>query len=124
MNKWVISIIILAVLAAAGFYISRPEPKSTTVDSPALNREADNFEQEGNLVRGNPGMKTDAWYLIYEKPGQPALNVELRFTGSSICVERGQENICNPDKLEPGRRARVAGGKDGEAVNVTRLEMN
>lgn len=35
------------------------------------------FDQEGNLVRNNPGMKAGVWYLVYEKPGQPALGSEL-----------------------------------------------
>lgn len=36
-----------------------------------------NFSADGNAVRNNPGMKPNVWYLVYEKPGSPALTVEL-----------------------------------------------
>lgn len=35
------------------------------------------FSSEGNATRNNPGQKPNVWYLIYERPGSPALSLEL-----------------------------------------------
>ena len=35
------------------------------------------FSSDGNVTRNNPGQKPDVWYLTYERPGSPALSLEL-----------------------------------------------
>ncbi|MGE5298318.1 MAG: GerMN domain-containing protein [Acidobacteriaceae bacterium] len=55
-----------------------------------------NFAEHGVLIKDNPGLKPNVWYLSYEKPGQPALSVQLDLAdlqttgltkGSSVSVE-------------------------------------
>lgn len=35
------------------------------------------FSSEGNVMRNNPGQKPNVWYFVYERPGAPALSLEL-----------------------------------------------
>jgi hypothetical protein len=52
----------------------------------------------GQLIRDLPGMKQNAWYLIYEKPGAPALQAELVFNEKSTCFLGDTQGAC-PDIL-------------------------
>jgi uncharacterized protein YxeA len=81
------------------------------------------FDQIGNLVRNNPGMEEDIWYLVYEQPGQPALTTSLIFTSSSICAEENENIICDTEKLTQGNRVRILGEEKEEGVEVIRLEQ-
>lgn len=35
------------------------------------------FSSEGAVTRNNPGQKPNVWYFVYERPGSPALSLEL-----------------------------------------------
>lgn len=76
------------------------------------------FSETGNLVRNNPGLKPDVWYLVYEESGQPALNAELRFTNDSMCVTGEDEEVCDTDDFTQGDRVRVVGEEDDDVVTV------
>ncbi len=68
----IVLVLVLAALGYAAYYFSSNQdtpPAEITV----------NFTQVGTTIRNNPGFKPDVWYLSYEKPGQPALSVELDF---------------------------------------------
>ena len=58
------------------------------------------FSETGHFTRDNPGLKPGVWYLVYEKPGAPALTAELRFTSASSCKYGPTEGSC-PDVLLP-----------------------
>lgn len=81
------------------------------------------FDQTGNLIRNNPGLEPDVWYLSYEQVGQPGLTVMLQFEPSSVCAEGDVNSTCDPDALEQGQRVHILGEwVDVEAVRVIRLE--
>lgn len=48
-----------------------------------------NFVRIGTVVFGNPGLKKDTPYLIYEEAGAPALYKELVFDEQSSCAVSG-----------------------------------
>lgn len=68
-----------------------------------------NFTATGNLVKNNPGLKPDVWYLIYEKPGAPALRVELKF------------NNVDTTSFSQGERVSIEGMLQGSVVTVSRI---
>ena len=53
-----------------------------------------NFDETGHFVKDNPGLKPGVWYLVYEKPGAPALIAELVFDDKSICTWGDVKGAC------------------------------
>jgi len=68
-----------------------------------------NFSETGNLVKNNPGFKSGVWYLVYEKAGSPALNVEIKFSGDSTCKIDTISQPCQQIVFENGDKAVVVG---------------
>lgn len=88
-------------------------PATETVSQSVIN-----FDQIGHFVKNNPGLKPSVWYLVYEKPGSPAITTELSFTPMSICEYNGKTGIC-PDVLLPSSAlTRVQGYMDNGIVSV------
>ncbi len=96
---------ILLLIIVVGFFAYNFGASST--DTPP---EEINFNEEGNLIKNNPGFKPGVWFLVYEKAGSPALSVELLF-----------EKIEEPN-LTVGQRVYVEGILNGSVVSVTKLE--
>jgi hypothetical protein len=84
-----------------------------------------NFNETGHLVKDNPGLKPGVWFLVYEKPGVPALTTELSFDSGSKCKLNGTEGIC-PDVLLPGSALTKIEGveKDGIVRVVSAVSGN
>jgi len=80
-----------------------------------------NFSETGNLVKDNPGFKPGVWYLVYEKPGAPALNAELKFNEDSFCQVGSVSQSCQITPFEAGDRAQVTGWKIDDAVIVKNM---
>jgi hypothetical protein len=112
----------LAVIAIGiYFYASRevgdgetPPPPPAAVDQPGIN----NFSVEGNVVRNNPGMESNIWYLVYDEPGAPGRNAKLTFTDASHCVIGDFDGVCTHSLVIVGARVEVTGFRDGEQVFV------
>jgi hypothetical protein len=77
------AILVIAVAAYLG-YVSAPLAHAPTATSttPVATSTVPSFVAEGNVVRNNPGLKPNVWYLLYEQPGKPALSVELDLNGA------------------------------------------
>ncbi|MDD5071852.1 MAG: DUF3828 domain-containing protein [Patescibacteria group bacterium] len=76
-----------------------------------------NFNETGNLV-----YRDNAWKLVYEKPGKPALTVDLEFGSDCVCYPGdGRENPCRPTLWEEGYRATVSGKRDGDTIETASL---
>ena len=80
--KFNIAITILAailVIAVASYlgYVSAPIAHAPTKSGQEPATTTPSFIADGNVVRNNPGLKPNVWYLVYEKPGAPALTLEL-----------------------------------------------
>jgi hypothetical protein len=67
------------------------------------------FSETGNLVlRQKDGQ--DRWFLVYEKPGQPALSVSLAFIQESFCdLGSGLAPCGDVSQFTQGQRAEVIG---------------
>jgi hypothetical protein len=74
-------------------------------DSGAVN----DFSETGNLVlRQKDGQ--DRWFIIYEKPGQPALSASLAFIQESFCdLGQGLAPCGDNPQFVQGQRAEVIG---------------
>lgn len=74
-----------------------------------------NFNETGHLVINNPGLTPGVWYLIYEKPGAPALYKQLSFEEGSICSFNGNKGTC-PDVLLPSSALTNVQGLEKEGI--------
>ncbi|MDZ7726048.1 MAG: hypothetical protein U5L75_00505 [Candidatus Campbellbacteria bacterium] len=79
------------------------------------------FEETGNLVRNNPGMKEGVWYMVYESPGSPASTQELLFTDRSECVTPEGSEVCDAESFSNGYRVKIEGIEKAGVVEVSRL---
>lgn len=109
-------VLILAVYLGLRYFggeQNSPSPTSTPNNS--------SFQRTGNLVKNNPGLKPDTWYLIYEQQGAPALTSELVFNNSSTCLFGNYGLDCSKLTLNNGSRTTVEGKLSGNVVTVSKL---
>lgn len=78
------------------------------------------FDESGNITANNSG---SGWDLVYEKPGQPALRIDLSFLPVSECIIVAERRSCESVAWEVGARVRITGMLVGETVNVTTLTI-
>ncbi|OGE74050.1 MAG: hypothetical protein A3I07_01200 [Candidatus Doudnabacteria bacterium RIFCSPLOWO2_02_FULL_42_9] len=112
-NIAAVVVLILIGLAVERFAIRRESP-------PPIPQET-NFDFTGHIVRNNPGLKPDTWYLIYEKPGQPALNVELKFDEKSFCFVNDQSIFCSEYTFTVGQAIHVEGVEKDNIVLIRQM---
>jgi hypothetical protein len=72
--KIIISILLIGLLGAGAWVVYREYGAETQVQQQEQS-ETINFSHAGNLVKDSS--RPNAWYLVYELPGSPALRVEL-----------------------------------------------
>lgn len=119
MKKISILIIAAAIIGGAGYYGWQWNAKQNNiVPGPETPH---NFEATGNLVRNNPGMKENTWFLVYERPGAPAMNIELSFSDSSKCFVGASSTACSEIGVPNGSRANVEGNILKTVVDVSSL---
>lgn len=58
------------------------------------------FDETGQLLKNEPGLKAESWYLKYEHTDGTKLASELAFDTNSRCISNGSEGKC-PDVLLP-----------------------
>ena len=110
MQKVLLFIIVIAVIGAGAYYFffaSKGEVKEI------------NFSETGNLVIDT----LDNWYLVYEKPGAPALSVVLNLTGKTKCFEGDMQKKCSTLAVEEGERAEVRGYESEGMVEVSEIRF-
>ncbi len=128
MNKKIgLLLIILALLIGMGTYAlirlnQRIDTINTETTTPPQTSQQINFVETGTLTRNNPGQPQGEWFLIYEQPGAPALNVQLNITQNSQCFNSTQLP-CTQANLQPGDRVLIRGVRENNTVEVTRLEV-
>lgn len=83
-----------------------------------------NFSETGNIAKNNPGLKPNAWYLIYEQPGAAALNVELSFDENSFCQINSVSQPCLITTFSNGDKIEVTGRETDNLVIVKNLIVN
>lgn len=112
---WLLSTIVLGNIPSRN---NQPTGTTTQNISTPLGQ---NFSEAGNIVRNNPGQLSGVWYLIFERPGQPALSAPLLFNESSTCQNSFSSELCNPGELPYGARVEVKGVQSPSGVQVTNL---
>lgn len=130
MNTRTLSILLFAVLLAAGaFYFtfmtprereeSSPSPSSSPFASPTVQI----FEEAGNIISGNPGLKEGVWYLVSEEPGAPGITRELIFPENMACQGDGEFLICQKMTFEAGDRVHIRGSRNNTIVEVSGISF-
>ena len=103
--------VFVAIFATLLFLVGSTRPTNMSVNI--------NFDETGHFVKDNPGLKPGVWYLVYEKPGAPALTAELMFNDKSICIWGGKSGPCPEVFLPRSSLTRVRGVMtDSGAVRV------
>lgn len=111
MNKTIILIILIAAILGAGgaiYYLAHFNNLAAPVLVGKVPAPAE-FSAAGNLIKNNPGLLTNVWYLNYEQPGAPAIDAVLVFDDKSVCVLAGAQAVCDESKLKRGDRVDVEG---------------
>lgn len=80
------------------------------------------FEETGNLIRNNPGLKPNVWYFLYEKPGAPAIAVEILFDSGSICISGANRTACSENTFAEGERVNIKGSRERSVIRVLELK--
>ncbi|MDF1497112.1 MAG: hypothetical protein P1P90_03550 [Patescibacteria group bacterium] len=84
-----------------------------------------NFSEMGNITNWDvsTGKYVDDWALTYEKPGSPAVRVDLILDDKSVCVVANEEYDCREVLTNEfnGKRLYVQGVRDGDVVTVKRI---
>ena len=122
-EKQKIGVLIIVLMLAVGLVASFfPAGFFAPKDKENDGGEKFNFSQTGVLTQNNPGLKPNTWYLVYEKPGAPALTAELKIDSQSVCgYEEGTEVPCSAISFENGQPAKIIGTEEGETVAIRNL---
>lgn len=100
-----------------------PGGEDSRIDDPFQSAGGNGFYETGNMVKNNSGLKPDVWYLVYEKPGSPAVNVEISLKADSSCITRGVSQSCEKISFSYGQRVNVKGVKVGAIVKADSIEI-
>jgi len=76
-----------------------------------------NFSKTGNLL------DREEWILLYEEPGNPAIDVSLKFTPASRCDLGNGESACDTSQFENGSLVTVKGHREDKEVTVATLKL-
>jgi len=117
-----IAVLITLILLIGGAYYwfvwrtprQNATPPMVSLDQPGTN----NFSKAGTIVRNNPGMKPDTWYLVYDESGAPARSVELLLTPESRCMIGSFDGRCTDALLVSGSRVEIVGYQAGSQVYI------
>jgi len=120
MRLYIIIGVILAVLAGVVFWFSSQDVSEPSIETslkpsqgiiPTLSPSMDiTIELTGVLTtEGETGEEGRPWHIVFEKPGEPALNYLLQFTPESRCLIEYQEQSCILNDDEIGSRVKIQG---------------
>lgn len=117
-KKFLLIFIILAAAILAGLWLTNRPQVETEINLAAI--EPTNFSRIGVMVINNPGFKPGVPYLIYEEPGKPALNVELRFDDLSLFVSGSVSFMVNTQDTSWHGQGVVLEGIEKQGVVLAR----
>ena len=124
-SGWGGATILVFIIAAigTGVYFGFFFKKGAPANPPTNEKTSDvNFEKIGNLIKNNPGLKPDVWYLTHEEPDKPALNTELVMDLNSACLYgMDRELPCATLDFDQGERIKVTGTEKDGVVTVKTL---
>jgi len=130
MKKTVFWLIAVLVVLVVGFFILNSYIYNKKQgDTPEIPKsEPTDFAEAGVITVNNPGQAQGTIYLIYEKPGAPALSKELVLDAMSVCAAPGGATPCVAmsitfDAVFAGKQAVVEGTEDGDKVLVRKLRI-
>ena len=82
------------------------------------------FEREGFLLKNVPApLDSQYWHLVFEEGGVLGHTAPLFLSGSSVCVENGNESVCDTGRFEEAQRVKVQGEMSEVGVDVARVEF-
>lgn len=109
MRTTLVILVILGLMAGVWFFMPARKASYEPI-----------FFAEGTLVKNNPGLLKDTWYLMYENPGFSGLSIPLLFDEKSTCELQGRVSPCTMP-LQIGDRVRIEGTRVDDVVRVATL---
>lgn len=108
----------IALVADAGYRVNDGGAVEITAFELQDEYGVPDFKETGNLTQ-----EQGVWTLVYEKPGAPALTVELEFGDISRCLDEYADQSCSPEYWQAGDRAEVIGYRVNDRVLVSQLRI-
>lgn len=108
----------------AGPATNTNQPAATPTVEPSVPQQLPvDFSETGTILNWDAATEkpTDVWSLLYEKPGEPALKVTLKFEPKSTCSADGAAVTCDTSAFKNGDRVTLEGARDGATVTVASL---
>ena len=106
------TVVLIALVGLLVIYLG-PQKEQGNNNNPEMN-----FRKSGYLVKDNPGFKANTWYLVYDMPGAPGLNVELIFDQDSYLFIDQKSQKYEEGLLTQGFHATLEGVKTNGTVRV------
>ncbi len=119
MNKKIIILTFLPLLFLSFLtyeYFEEEKENSKVVE------EGTSFIQEGVLIKNNPGLEEEVWYLSYEKAGNPGLKIKLKFDKESDCIIEKEVDCLNLSEELIGTKVQIEGSEKNNQVLVYLLK--
>lgn len=121
--------LIIVIFIALFVFRDKPNTLDTAqTDNQAItknsNRDSEiNFSEIGNIVNTEPTKGNTNLKLIYEKPGAPALSVDLLFNEKSMCGSETEKIVCMAmsRSFENGLRVKIFGIRTDDTVEVREM---
>ncbi|MFA5087303.1 MAG: hypothetical protein WC470_03325 [Candidatus Paceibacterota bacterium] len=130
MSKNILYIILIIVIIIVVSFISYDLAGKNVAQAPTISENnqtqtsaepGENFFKTGNLVKDNPGMEAGVWYLVYEAPGAPALQIKLQ-VDKAIC-DLGSQPIACEQALKQGRLVTITGEIENNVVIASKIHI-
>lgn len=120
-KKTIIAVIAVVLIICVGYVIYRLFITPDHNQNGNSKTPTSTVDVTGSLVRNNPGLKPNTWYVVYEQPGSPALSLELSFNAGSTCVVNDSEINCSKLDVLNGQHVQVKGVRTNSIIQVQEI---
>lgn len=120
-RRILLSLLLPAIVLGLGFFYFLNEGIRTDTSNKNQDRTETNFVGSGLLLRNEPGLKPDTWFLNYDQAGESGLLAELVFSENSTCTNGELTGSCEQPSFSQRQRVRVEGRLEGETLAVSNI---
>ena len=128
MRAYITAGVVIALLMIGVFVVGvareRQHARSSDGSHTSATTTAEDFIAEGTIVKNNPGLIPDVWYVFHGKVGKTGQTTQLSFDDTSVCSGASASGPCVPSIFIKGRKVRVEGTLTGSSVKVRHLTFS